>query len=208
MSCVLHERKENRMRCHNRGDRRHVDDMAALRKVHIVHMLNDYWYYPEFGYYRKGKIHCSCPICSAKTNGASLQSRRPVDQAREGRITGKKITKALLRRCFFVCSFVKCGQPIRKLFYRQFSNGLLLLHMPGEGQVHATSDIADRIWMPVASQDSSLNVSTAILRASLIRRSRTISINSLSVSAACACVIPIPMHLLIETRTDISRRMT
>lgn len=57
--------------------------MAALRKVHIVYMLNDYWYYPEFGYYRKGKIHCSCPICSAKTNGASLRSRGPVDQARE-----------------------------------------------------------------------------------------------------------------------------
>lgn len=70
------------MRCHNRGDRRHVDDMAALRKVHVVYMLNDYWYYPEFGYYCKRKIHCSYPICSAKANGASL--RRPVDQAREG----------------------------------------------------------------------------------------------------------------------------
>ena len=43
------------MRCHNRGDRRHVDDMATLRKVRIVHMLNNYWVYPAFGYYRKGK---------------------------------------------------------------------------------------------------------------------------------------------------------
>ena len=69
------------MHCHNRGDRKHVDDMAVLRKVRIVHMLNDYWVYPAYGYYRKGKIHCSCPICSAKTNATLNKSRGAVDQA-------------------------------------------------------------------------------------------------------------------------------
>lgn len=68
------------MRCHNRGDRRHVDDMAANRKVRIVHELNDYWSYPAFGYYRKGKIHCSCPRCAAKTNSSLNRSLGPVDQ--------------------------------------------------------------------------------------------------------------------------------
>ena len=71
------------MRCRNRGDRKHVDDMAVIRKMRIVHMLSDYWYYPAPGDYRKGKIHCSCPICKAKTNGSSLKSHGPVDQARE-----------------------------------------------------------------------------------------------------------------------------
>ena len=39
----------------------------ALRKFNIVKSLHNYWYYPHFGMYRKGKIHCSCPLCRAKT---------------------------------------------------------------------------------------------------------------------------------------------
>ena len=42
------------------------DYTKALRKYKLVHSMNDYWYYPHFGQYRKGKIHCSCPLCRAK----------------------------------------------------------------------------------------------------------------------------------------------
>lgn len=66
----------------HRGNRRDVTKEKALRKVRIVHSLNDYWSYPEFGYYRKGKIHCGCPRCAAKTNSALNRSQGPVDQLR------------------------------------------------------------------------------------------------------------------------------
>ena len=58
----------------HRGNRRWMTYRKAKRKARIVHELNDYWYYPHFGQYRKGKIHCSCPRCAAKTNG-----KRPVN---------------------------------------------------------------------------------------------------------------------------------
>ena len=54
-------------------------------KARIVHDLNDYWVYPSFGYYRKGKIHCSCPMCTAKTNAAINRSNGPVSETISGR---------------------------------------------------------------------------------------------------------------------------
>lgn len=51
----------------NRGNRRKTDWSKAIRKQEIVHNQHDYWRYPSLGYFRKGKIHCSCPLCSAKT---------------------------------------------------------------------------------------------------------------------------------------------
>ena len=54
----------------------------ARRKQKIVHELNDYWHYKYFGQYRKGKIHCSCPMCAAKTNGKINKSRGPVSSNR------------------------------------------------------------------------------------------------------------------------------
>lgn len=51
---------------------RYVSRMKALRKKRISDMVYP-WFDGEFGYYKhlnqynKGKIHCSCPLCSAKT---------------------------------------------------------------------------------------------------------------------------------------------
>ena len=53
---------ENRKAYHIRKTR-----SKALRKMRIVKDQHNYWYYPYFGMYRKGKIHCSCPLCRAKT---------------------------------------------------------------------------------------------------------------------------------------------
>ena len=68
----------------HRVNRRDITEKKAERKVRIVHALNDYWSYPYFGCYRKGKIHCSCPLCAAKTGSALQKSRGPVDQGAEG----------------------------------------------------------------------------------------------------------------------------
>lgn len=58
----------------NRCNRRWRDDNKAERKQRICHFYTDVvtggqleWY-PDFGRYRKGKIHCSCPYCRSKTN--------------------------------------------------------------------------------------------------------------------------------------------
>lgn len=63
----------------HRGNRRRRDYLKAKRKIKIVHDLNDYWYYKYPGMYIKGKIHCSCPMCAAKTNGTINKSKGPVD---------------------------------------------------------------------------------------------------------------------------------
>ena len=71
---------------HHRGNRRHQDDLKAKRKQNIVHELGDYWHYDHFGQYRKGKIHCSCPMCAGKTNAKINKSGGPVssDARRKG----------------------------------------------------------------------------------------------------------------------------
>lgn len=52
---------------------RDVSRRKALRKQRIAKRLYSYNYGSEFEYYKhlhqysKGKIHCSCPMCSAKT---------------------------------------------------------------------------------------------------------------------------------------------
>lgn len=64
----------------HRGNRRDVSEAKAKRKLRIVKELNDYWHYPHFGQYRKGKIHCSCPMCASKTNASLSKSRGPTYQ--------------------------------------------------------------------------------------------------------------------------------
>ena len=70
------------------GFRVRVPDPALFQKKGMFHMKRDrgylrrerakhikrrkrishhYWYVEHDGYLDKGKIHCSCPICSAKT---------------------------------------------------------------------------------------------------------------------------------------------
>ena len=58
-----------------RAERRHNDFKKALRKKR----LSDAWMWPEHHYYdnlhqySKNKIHCSCPICTQKTNNRGRQ---------------------------------------------------------------------------------------------------------------------------------------
>ena len=52
----------------NKAWRRHKDYSKALRKAKIVHEQGDYWNYKSSHQLVKGKIHCSCPLCSVKTN--------------------------------------------------------------------------------------------------------------------------------------------
>ena len=57
-----------------RAERRHLNIIKALRKRDIVRRCYRSWeddpleYYNNLHQYSKNKIHCSCPICSNKTN--------------------------------------------------------------------------------------------------------------------------------------------
>lgn len=53
---------------HNRGYYRRMRAKHIRRKKRIVNAYHGYWYYSSDGMYSKGKIHCSCPMCSQKTN--------------------------------------------------------------------------------------------------------------------------------------------
>lgn len=50
----------------HRGFRRKIDHAKAARKKQIAHDVNGIDYKFD-GQYIKGKIHCSCPLCAAKT---------------------------------------------------------------------------------------------------------------------------------------------
>lgn len=50
-----------------KAEKRHNDWKKAIRKKRIINAYG--WdYYDNLHQYSKNKIHCSCPICSAKTN--------------------------------------------------------------------------------------------------------------------------------------------
>lgn len=66
----------------HRGNRRKQDVRKALRKARIIHNLHDYWNYPSLHALSKSKIHCSCPMCAAKTNTKMTKSKGPVDGGR------------------------------------------------------------------------------------------------------------------------------
>ena len=52
-----------------RAQRRHHNVHKALRKRGIVRSWGwDVEYYDNLHQYSKNKIHCSCPMCAAKTN--------------------------------------------------------------------------------------------------------------------------------------------
>lgn len=38
------------------------------RKERIINEMNGYWHYKHLGELSKGKIHCSCELCTTKTN--------------------------------------------------------------------------------------------------------------------------------------------
>lgn len=54
----------------NEAEKRHNDWCKAIRKRNIVRDIygwNEGWY-DNLHQYSKNKIHCSCPMCSEKTN--------------------------------------------------------------------------------------------------------------------------------------------
>ena len=54
------------------AEKRHNDVKKALRKRNICREAYKWEYYNNLHQYSKNKIHCSCPICSAKTNVQSI----------------------------------------------------------------------------------------------------------------------------------------
>lgn len=52
----------------SRAERRKLRYKKIKRKKKIAKEVYGFPYYHEDGKYSKGKIHCSCPMCSAKTN--------------------------------------------------------------------------------------------------------------------------------------------
>ena len=56
-----------------RAERRHKNIVKALRKRNITRTCYcagglNWEYYDNLHQYSKNKIHCSCPMCSSKTN--------------------------------------------------------------------------------------------------------------------------------------------
>jgi len=61
----------NRNRAYYRDVRkRHID-----RKKRIIKNLDNYWHYEYDGVLSKGKIHCSCGMCMAKTRNKKYRRR-------------------------------------------------------------------------------------------------------------------------------------
>ena len=54
------------MRTH--AEKRHNDWKKAIRKKKIINAYG-FDYYDNLHQYSKNKIHCSCPLCRAKTRG-------------------------------------------------------------------------------------------------------------------------------------------
>ena len=52
------------------AEKRHLDYIKAIRKRRIDHEVDPNFpdWYNNLHQYSKNKIHCSCPMCSQKTN--------------------------------------------------------------------------------------------------------------------------------------------
>lgn len=68
----------------DRGNRRKTNYKKAIRKSNIIKDHHNYWSYSSLNELSKEKIHCSCPMCKAKTNNTKNKSRGPVDSSRKG----------------------------------------------------------------------------------------------------------------------------
>ena len=55
------------------------------RKVRIIKEQNDYWHYKYKGELSKGKIHCSCWLCSGKysVHGPKFRDMRELSRCEE-----------------------------------------------------------------------------------------------------------------------------
>lgn len=54
-----------------RAERRKNDYNKAIRKKNIAEHNYGWSYYDNLHQYSKNKVHCSCPLCSAKTDNNS-----------------------------------------------------------------------------------------------------------------------------------------
>ena len=82
---------------HNRGNRRDTTEAKMKRKIRIIHEtwgMNqkdlDEWLVE--GVYRKGNVHCSCPMCAQKTNAKISKSRGAVYEQPKDPVTGHSLT--------------------------------------------------------------------------------------------------------------------
>ena len=56
------------------AERRHKNMAKAIRKKKLSKIIyGDYELYKNLHQYSKNKIHCSCPLCAAKTNSRYFQ---------------------------------------------------------------------------------------------------------------------------------------
>ncbi len=58
----------------SRAERRKKDYSKALRKKWISNHIYGLEYYDSIHAYSKNKVHCSCPMCSAKTNDKKFKN--------------------------------------------------------------------------------------------------------------------------------------
>lgn len=79
----IHDRAYDRAKSHSKALRKyHIDrDRAAGR-----------WslWYSDLHRYDKGKIHCSCPMCSAKTNNKNRSGARGWEPSKNWSIADQK----------------------------------------------------------------------------------------------------------------------
>ena len=73
-------KKEDLMLHKNICNRRFVTENKVKRKAYIWGFtIGGKLDEADLGALRKGKVHCSCPMCAAKTNGSINKSGGPVD---------------------------------------------------------------------------------------------------------------------------------
>ena len=75
------------MRTH--AEKRHNDWKKAIRKKKIINAYG--WdYYDNLHQYSKNKIHCSCPMCSIKTNNKHHSGARGYEPSKNWSETDKR----------------------------------------------------------------------------------------------------------------------
>lgn len=71
------------------AEKRHNDWRKAIRKRKIINAYG--WdYYDNLHQYSKNKIHCSCPMCRAKTNNKHRSGARGWEPSKNWSISDKR----------------------------------------------------------------------------------------------------------------------
>ena len=70
-----------------RAERRRIDRNKAARKKNICEKHYGFSYYDNDHQYSKNKIHCSCPLCHARTSrdGYSISEMRKIESLESGK---------------------------------------------------------------------------------------------------------------------------